>query len=252
MTQRSVEIVTEDGECPCSLHLPASDSPSPAVIMYPDAGGLRDTFREMGERLASLGYVTLVPDFYYRAGDYEPFDLRTAFSEPAERDRLMSLMGSVKPDMVVRDARAYVEYVTSLPETSGDAVGTTGYCMGGRLSLIVAGHLGEQVAAAASFHGGNLAAADDPNSPHLQASGMKATVYVGGATDDASFPPEQRDRLDHALTEAGVPHTIEIYPAAHGFAVPDNPTYDAAAAERHWDAMTKLFDSRLGSGGGGA
>jgi len=251
MAQRSVEVVTEDGKCPCSLHLPDGEGPWPAVIMYPDAGGLRDTFREMGERLASLGYVALVPDFYYHAGEYEPFDLRTAFSQPAERDRLMSLMGSVKPDIVVRDARSYVDYLTSLPETSGGAVGTTGYCMGGRLSLIVAGHLGDRVAAAASFHGGNIAAADDPDSPHLQAGRMKATVYVGGATEDASFPPEQRDRLDQALTEAGVQHTIESYPAAHGFAVPDNPTYDAAAAERHWEAMANLFSSSLGSGGGG-
>lgn len=250
MAQCSVEVVTEDGKCACSLHLPAGEGPWPAVIMYPDAGGLRDTFREMGERLAGLGYVTLVPDFYYRAGDYEPFDLRTAFSQPAERDRLMSLVGSVKPDMVVRDARTYVDYLTSLPETSGDAVGTTGYCMGGRLSLIVAGHLGDRVAAAASFHGGNIAAADDPDSPHLEAGRMKATVYVAGATDDASFPPEQRDRLDQALTEAGVQHTIETYAAAHGFAVPDNPTYDAAAAERHWNAMANLFRSSRGFGGG--
>ncbi len=250
MAQRSVEVVTEDGKCPCSLHLPAGEEPRPAVIMYPDAGGLRDTFREMGDRLAGLGYVTLVPDFYYRVGEYEPFDLRTAFGEPAERDRLMSLMGSVKPDMVVRDAHSYVDFLASLPEISGEAVGTTGYCMGGRLSLIVAGHLGVKVAAAASFHGGNLAAADDPNSPHLQAGGMAATVYVGGATDDASFPPDQRDRLDEALTAAGVTHTIETYPAAHGFAVPDNPTYDAGAAERHWDAMATLFGSSLGSGGG--
>ena len=250
MTQHSVEVATEDGKCPCSLHFPDGEGARPAVIMYPDAGGLRDTFREMGERLASLGYVTLVPDFYYRSGGYEPFDLRTAFSQPAERDRLMSLMGSVKPEMVVRDARTYVDYLTSLAETSGDAVGTTGYCMGGRLSLIVAGHLGDRVVAAASFHGGNLAAADDPNSPHLQAGTMRATVYVAGAKDDASFPPEQRDRLEQALTEADVQHTIETYPAAHGFAVPDNPTYDAAAAERHWEAMANLFRSSLTSDGG--
>jgi carboxymethylenebutenolidase len=252
MAQRSVEVVTEDGRCPCSLHVPAGEGSWPAVIMYPDAGGLRDTFREMGERLAGLGYVTLVPDFYYRAGHYEPFDLHTAFGEPAERDRLMNLMGSVKPDMVVRDAHAYVGNLASLPETSGDAVGTTGYCMGGRLSLIVAGHLGDQVAAAAAFHGGNLAAADDPNSPHLQAAQMRATVYVAGATDDGSFPPDQRDRLDEALSQAGVPHTIETYPAAHGFAVPDNPTYDPGAAERHWEAMAGLYRSTLGPGGDGA
>jgi carboxymethylenebutenolidase len=133
----------------------------------------------------------------------------------------------------------------SLPETAGDAVGTTGYCMGGRLSLLVAGHLGPRVAAAASFHGGNLASADDPDSPHLLAGTIAATVYVGGASDDASFPAEQRDRLEHALSNSGVKHTIETYPAAHGFAVPDNPTYDPASAQRHWDAMSNLFSASL-------
>ena len=248
MAERNVEIATEDGTCPGSLHVPAGDGPWPAVIMYPDAGGLRDTFRQMGERLAREGYVVLVPDFYYRTGSYEPFDMRTAFSQPAERDRLMRMIGSVTADAVMRDAGAYVDYLASLPETSSNAVGTTGYCMGGRLSLIVAGHLGDRIAAAASFHGGNLASAEDPDSPHKRAGTMKATVYVAGATDDPSFPAEQRDRLEQALTEAGVPHTMETYPAAHGFAVPDNPSYDAAAAERHWEAMTNLFRSTLGSG----
>jgi carboxymethylenebutenolidase len=245
MSQRNIEVATEDGNSPCSLHLPEGEGPWPAVIMYPDAGGLRDTFREMGEHLAAMGYVTLVPEFYYRSGAYEPFDMKTAFGDEKERNRLFALMGSVRPDMVVRDAHAYIEYLSSLPETSGGAVGTTGYCMGGRLSLIVAGQLGDKVAAAASFHGGGLAAENDPNSPHLRAKDMKATVYVAGASNDASFPDDQRDRLERALSEAGVEHTVETYPAAHGFAVPDNPTYDAAAAERHWAALADLYRSSL-------
>jgi carboxymethylenebutenolidase len=49
------------------------------------------------------------------------------------------------------------------------------------------------------------------------------------------------------LTEAGVTHTIETYPAHHGFAVPDNATYDESAAERHWQAMEHLFGSVLQS-----
>jgi carboxymethylenebutenolidase len=42
-----------------------------------------------------------------------------------------------------------------------------------------------------------------------------------------------------------VRHTIETYPAAHGFAVPDNPTYDPAAAQRHWDALAGLYSTSL-------
>ena len=149
--------------------------------------------------------------------------------------------------MVVRDARRFVDYLDSLPEKKPGGIGTTGYCMGGRLSLIAAGALGERIAAAASFHGGNIAKEDDPDSPHHKAGAIKATVYVAGAIEDQSFTDEQKDRLDKALTEAGVAHTIETYPAHHGFAVPDNASYDEAAAERHWRAMESLFGSVLGS-----
>ena len=176
--------------------------------MFPDAGGLRDTFRQMGDQLAGMGYVTLVPDIYYRAGEWAPFDL-------------------------------------ARPEVSGSAIGTTGYCLGGRLSLIAAGGLGRVVAAAASFHGGRLGVADDPSSPHLLADRITATVYVAGAVEDGSFTSEQAEMLDRALTSAGVEHTIEFYPAHHGFAVPDNGTYDSAADARHWAALQELYGARL-------
>lgn len=247
MTQRTVEIDTGDGTCPAALSVPEGEGPWPAVIMFPDAGGMRETARQMGERLSGLGYIVLVPDFYYRNGPYDPIDMRTAFQDPERRDKLMAMMRGYTPDMAVRDAHAFVDYLDSLPDKKPGGVGTTGYCMGGRLSLIAAGHLGERVAAAASFHGGNIAKEDDPHSPHHQAGAMQATVYVAGAIEDQSFPDEQKDLLDKTLTEAGVPHTIETYPAHHGFAVPDNPTYDEAAAERHWQAMERLFGSALGS-----
>jgi carboxymethylenebutenolidase len=247
MTQRAVEIPTEDGTCPAALSHPDGGGPWPAVIMFPDAGGMRDTMRQMGERLSRLGYVVLVPDFYYRNGPYEPVDMRTAFENKESMERIMTMMRGYSADMVVRDAQAFVDFLDSQPEKKPGGVGTTGYCMGGRLSLITAGALGGRIAAAASFHGGNIAKDDDPDSPHQRADAIKATVYVAGAIEDQSFPDEQKDRLEKALTGAGVAHTIETYPAHHGFAVPDNASYDEAAAERHWQAMEKLFGSALAS-----
>jgi carboxymethylenebutenolidase len=244
---RSVEIETADGICPASLSVPAGEGPWPAVIMFPDAGGMRDTMRQMGERLSALGYVVLVPDFYYRNGPYDPIDMRTAFSSEEIREKIMGMMRGYSVDMVVGDAGAFVDYLDSLPETRPGGVGTTGYCMGGRLSLVAAGNLGERVAASASFHGGNLAKADDPDSPHHKAGAIKAAVYVGGAIEDQSFPDEQKQLLENSLSEAGVTHTIETYEAHHGFAVPDNASYDEAAAERHWKAMEQFFGSALGS-----
>jgi carboxymethylenebutenolidase len=215
------------------------------VLLFPDAGGARETMRVMADRLAGMGYVALVPDVYYREGEWTPFDIATVFSDENERARLSGFMSSLTRDRIVADTGAYLDYLLSRPEVAGSTAGTTGYCMGGRLSLITAGAHPDKVGAAASFHGGRVAVEDDPESPHLAANRISATVYVAGAEDDGSFTTEQAQLLDSALTEAGVRHTVEFYPAKHGFAVPDNPTYDAAAEDRHWKALEALYGSAL-------
>src|SRR5262249_32556171 len=126
----------------------------------------------------------------------------------------------------------------------GGGIGTTGYCLGGRVSLLAAGTYPDRIVAAASYHGPYLAK-DAPESPHLLAPKMKAKIYVGGAIEDASFPDDMKARLDEALTQAGVDHTIETYPARHGWVLRDTPVYDAACAERHWQTLLALFESRL-------
>jgi carboxymethylenebutenolidase len=247
MSHRDVSIATADGTCDASLHIPSGAGPWPAVIMYPDAGGARPTFRAMAQELADLGYAVLLPNPYYRRGEFEPFDVRTVFTDPAERARLMELAGSVTEEGAARDTGAMLDFLTRQPEVAGTKVGTTGYCMGGSFALTAAGRYPDRVAAAASFHGGQIASTA-PDSPHLLAPAMRARVYVAGAEDDASFDAEQQERLSTALTDAGVEHTLVTYPAAHGFAVPDNPTYDDRAAARHWAALQDLFASRLTTG----
>ncbi len=239
-------ITTPDGTCPVTLAIPDGDGPWPGVVMYPDAGGVRPAFHEMAARLAGLGYVVLLPDVYYRSGSWAPFDMKTAFGDEGERNRLFGLMRSVTPEVMEADARAFFDYLAARPEVRGERFGTTGYCMGGRTSLIVAGRVPERVAAAMSFHGGGLAA-QDPGSPHLLADRIRAAVYVGGAADDASYTVEDEERLDLALTDAGVEHVMEWYPGTHGFAVTDNAPYDEPSAEKHWQAMQEFFGAHLGA-----
>jgi carboxymethylenebutenolidase len=189
----------------------------------------------------------LIPDIYYRAGTWAPFDVATLFTDKAQRARLTSLARVLTNDRIIADSAAYADFLLARPEVSGPAIGTTGYCLGGRLSLIAAGGLGSKIAAAASFHGGRLAVDGDPASPHLLADRITATVYVAGAQQDGSFTAEQAASLETALTDAGVDHTLVFYPAQHGFAVPDNPTYDAEASARHWAALRDLYSGHLQS-----
>ncbi len=243
MPRLEVQIPAPDGDSPGTLHVPDGDGPWPGVLLFPDAGGARETIRAMGDRLAAMGYVALVPDIYYRAGRWAPFDVNTLFTDPQERARMGTLVGALSNDRIIADAGAYAAFLLARPEVRGAAIGTTGYCLGGRMSLVAAGGLGRTIAAAASFHGGRLAVADDPSSPHLAADRIAATVYVAGAQDDNSFTAEQAELLRGALADARVEFTLEFYPAHHGFAVPDNGTYDAAAAERHWEALGRLYQA---------
>ena len=245
MPRISDTVTTADGSCPVSLHTPDSDGPWPGIIMYPDAGGARPTFRAMADKLAGHGYAVLVPDVYYRDGDWAPFTMTTVFEDAAERGRLFAMISKVTPEIMAADATALFDYLAARPEVSEDSFGTTGYCMGGRISLVVAGRVPERVAAAMSFHGGGLAA-DDSDSPHLLANRMQAAVYVGAAENDRSFTAADGSLLDNALTEAGVEHTTDFYSAFHGFAVPDNGPYDEPAARRHWEAMKSFFSAHLG------
>jgi carboxymethylenebutenolidase len=248
MPRLEIQIPAPDGACPGTLHVPDGDGPWPGVLVFPDAGGARETIRQMGDHLAGMGYAALVPDIYYRAGAWVPFDVATLFTDPGERARMGTLVRPLSNDRIIADATAYAEFLLARPEVSGVAIGTTGYCLGGYMSLVTATGLGRTVAAAASFHGGRLAVADNPSSPHLAADRITATVYVAGATDDDSFTAEQATLLSEALTGAGVDFRLEIYPARHGFAVSDNPTYDEAAQARHWDALARLYQAELAGG----
>jgi len=244
MQRTDVNVTTADGVCPSVLVTPDGDGAWPAVILFMDAGGVRPAMIEMAEHLSGMGYVVLLPEMYYRNGAYEPFDLATVFTDNDERGRLFAMIGSVTKAMVADDAGAFLDHLSGLPQVAGSKVGTTGYCMGGGMSLTAAAHHPDRIVAAASFHGGHLVG-DAPDSPHRVVGRITGRVYVAGAEDDPSFPPEHAAVLEEALSEAGVDHTVETYPALHGFAVPDNPTYDADAAARHWRALDDLYGQML-------
>jgi carboxymethylenebutenolidase len=250
MPQLQVTIKTRDGICPASIFTPDDMAgPWPAVIFFMDGLGIRPVMWEMGRRLAADGYLVLLPDLYYRVGSYPPMDPTAVLADPKLREELMKFVRSLDRDHRISDAGAFIEFLSSQTEVKGDRFGSTGYGMGGNCALTAAGAFPDRFAAAASFHGGNLAT-DQPDSPHLFVASITGRVYVAGAIEDASFPEEQKERLELALTQSGVDHVVETYPGArHGFAVPDLPTFDPIAAERHWAALFKLFRETLSASG---
>jgi len=254
VTERNVEIKTPDGTCDAAFIHPASGS-HPAVIIWPDAFGLRPAMRDMARRLAGEGYSVLVPNPFYRAAKAPVPGLDTAtfsFQNKEDMTRLQGLMGGLNAaGAAERDAVAFVAFLDAQPQVNRTKkVGTQGYCMGGPLVFRTAAAVPDRIGAGASFHGGGLVTAS-PTSPHTLIPQMKARLYVGIASNDDSRQPDAKDTLKAAFAAAKVPAEIEVYGGLHGWCVPDmpasagKPIYDKPDAEKAWAKLLALYKSAL-------
>ncbi len=244
MSQQQVSIQATNGICKAWVFTPEGKGPWPAVVFYMDGFGIRPAMKEMADHIAKQGYVVLLPDLYYRLGDYGPLDPKEVLKGDY-RAVMGPMMASTDNHKAAEDSAEFLAYLESREDVAKGKVGTVGFCMGGGMALTVAGYYPDRVAAAASFHGGNLAT-ELPTSPHLVVPKIKAEVYVAGADQDRGYPPEMAQRLEDALTKSGVRHRCEIYEGKlHGWMKPDMPVFDAEAAERGWRELFALYARAL-------
>ena len=171
------------------------------MIFYMDGLGIRPTLFEMGQRLANGGYIVLLPDLFYRVGPYEPMDPKKIFATGDVMGAIGHLFNSTNNRRAAEDTEAFLAYLDTRDDLAGRKVGTTGYCMGGGMSLTAAGTYPDRVAAAASFHGGHLVGGLAESSPHRLAPRITGRVYVAGrGPGRQSYPPataeQSRDGAD--------------------------------------------------------
>ena len=255
VVETNVEIRTPDGTCDAAFIHPATGSHS-AVVIWPDAFGLRPAMRDLGKRLAASGYSVLVPNPFYRVAKAPVFEDPSNFNfgDPAQRSKLTPLMGSINAEGAAeRDAAAFIAWLDAQRQVDRNRkVGTQGYCMGGALVVRTAAAASNRVGAGASFHGGGLVT-PNPNSPHLLAPKIKARMYFGVAANDDAQQPDAKTKLKEAFEAAKVPVEVEVYPQAqHGWCVPDmpkqpngQPIYNKADAERAWGKLQALYKAGL-------
>src|ERR1700722_15645464 len=177
----NIAIKTRAGTCPTYEYLPAVGGPWPAVLVYKDGLGIRPAVLEVGERLSACGIHSVLPDLFYRSGPYEPMDAREIFSDPDKRKVLMEKFFALATQAnIMADTQAFLDHLGSHPEVGAGGIATTGYCMGGLMSLTAAGTYPDRIVAAASYHGGRLAT-DSPDSPHRLAPKINGGGLVRGA-----------------------------------------------------------------------
>lgn len=245
VTESEIEIKTPDGVADAYFVHPSTGA-HPGVLVWTDAFGLRPAFKMMAKRLAEAGYSVLVPNPFYRTRKAPVFPEGISFNDDAGRKTIMSVMSLLTPETHVTDAKAFVTWLDAQAAVDKKRkMGTTGYCMGGPITMRTAATFPDRIGAGASFHGGGLVT-DKPDSPHLLVPRMKAQYLFAIAENDDKNQPAAKDALREAFAAAKLPAEIEVYAGAmHGWCPPDAAVYNEAQAEKAWDRLLVLFKKAL-------
>lgn len=242
LSEEKVSFPTGDGTLDGEFYHPATGK-APGVIFWPDIAGIRPAKRQMARRLAGAGYAVLLANPYYRDAAGQQFADFADFAGLGGFKKVSPWRGRFNADTIIGDQRAAAAWLLQQDAVdTARGVGTQGYCMTGSFALIGPAAAAE-IRAGASFHGGGLVR-DDASSPHRMFQAGDHYLIAIGQDDDAEAPGDKA-ALRSAADAAGAQAEIEVYPADHGWCVPDSPSYDAVQADRAWARLLALYERAL-------
>lgn len=227
----SIEIETSDGRMGGHLARPAEgEGPFPAVVVVMEAFGLNRHIKGVAERIAAEGYVALAPDVYYREPD--------RVADYGDLPKALALMGKLRDEDVLSDMRAALDALRSRADVRADAIGMTGFCMGGRITFLCATALPLQ--AAVCFYGGGIGGLLG------RAEGISCPIVLLFGERDGFIPLSEVEAIRSRLAELGKEAEVVVYPGAdHGFFCDERPSYHEEAARDAWRRLTEHFAKHL-------
>lgn len=234
MTARWDAVDVEGQAMRCYVSLPEGGGKSPGIIVIQHAGGVDDFVRGMCDRFAQAGFAAVSPDLYHR-------------DDPISSDDPMTRMGRLRDAGVITDVNAAVDHARSLPEIDGDRLGITGFCMGGRVTYLMAGE-SDAFKAAVVFWGGNIMVPwGDGPAPLDSTSHITAPVLGLFGEDDPNPNPADVAKIDAEMTRLGKEHEFHSYAGAgHAFMNESRPSYRPEASADAWKRAVDWFKKHLG------
>ncbi len=179
--------------------------PAGAVVLIQEIFGVNDSLKQTAAWLADLGFITIAPDLFWRLETGVNLTDKTQ----AEFDQALAYMYRFDQDKGIDDLKATVAVARSYPGANGK-VGTVGYCLGGRLAMMMATR--SDADANISYYGVGL------DSLLGELGQVHAPLVLHIADKDGFFPPEGRAKVVEAVQ--GHPHAkAYVYKDAdHAFA----------------------------------
>lgn len=245
MIEERLEVPTRDGKPESFLYRPDASGVYPGVVMYTDIAGIRPAYHRIAQRLSEQGFTVLFPNIFHRVSRLPVFDFTPKMGDERTMKRLGELRAGLNAEQMAADGAAYTDFLLAQKNVKQGKTGAVGYCFTGSMAMRTAAARPDNVAAAASFHGGGLFT-DRPDSPHLLLPRIRARLYFGHAIEDRSMPADAIVKLEAALKAWGGKYESETYEGArHGWTHADSPVYNEAQAERAFVKLTALFKEAL-------
>jgi carboxymethylenebutenolidase len=213
---------------------PSDSLNHPGLLILQEAYGVNPHIRDVTERFAREGYVSIAPELYHRTapgfeGKYD--DIQSA----------MPHMKAITEKGMIEDLRAAYDWLTNSSYVASEKIASIGFCMGGRASFLACATLPLQ--ASISFYGGNIAPALLPRVADLRAP----ILFFWGGLDKHIGVEQIRAVVDECKRAGKMYVNVEISNADHGFFCDARPSYNPEAATLSWNFVATYLRLHLGT-----
>lgn len=215
------------------IGVPDTQPKRAGILVAQHGGGIDGFVQDVVNRLFRRGYVAAAPELYHR--------------QPPNIADNLARIGMLKDDEIIADMNATLAHIKSLKEPAVGPVGIVGFCMGGRVSYLMAAANAE-IKACTVFYGGNILKPwGAPPTPFERTKDIKCPVIGFFGVEDTNPSPEDVQKIDAEMTRLGKPHEFHTYHGAgHAFQnFLDAARYRERPARGSWTEMLAFFGQHL-------
>lgn len=237
----TVQFQSGEMQIPAYVAAPAEPGTYPAVVVIQEIFGVNPHIRDVTERIAREGYVTIAPHIYHR--QVQNFEVGYGDDETALGRRYK--VGTQAAELL-QDIQGAIVYLRTHHAIRGAKAGCIGFCFGGHVAYLAATL--PDIGATASFYGAGITqltpGGGEPTVTRTAA--IQGVVYAFFGTADPLIDPSEVDAMEAALAAANVPHRVFRYEGAtHGFFCDRRSSYEPTAAADGWGHVKALFIENL-------
>lgn len=218
----TVNIQSGGQSYPAYITTPEDGGPYPAVVLIHSFNGLEPGYQVMVDRLATEGFVVIAPEW------------QTFEEAPADN----------VTEALVRDTVAYLE---TRPEVNSSSIGLTGFCAGGRYTMLFLPRI-EEFSAGVAWYGFPYSGGQANGTPPAEfvENITDPMLIIHGTADEAS-PVADIYRYATDLDTAGKYFELKVYQGEpHGFMIgEDGELVESPVAESAYSEMAGFFKQRL-------